>query len=559
VPSLPLKAYQEDRQERGIYDRRNSLNDLTGKEWLFSTKTIIPKMYPADLPFSSINNISDSLPVQLRRELIEIFTKPKERILDPFIGSEFTLLAGNSSNQASTRPEREIIGIKHNQNSLIQLKDILPNLNINSYKSLTYESEDYLNKLSKGSIDFILTDLQISNLGAETKFRLEDNNLISSWIETLKSKLAQSVNLLRDNRYFVIALPFKVYSALDDPNSIKEWNFALTPVIASLFESLGCVLKAERFWFEPGVDKSRLPLIPPKRRMLVFRKELSSIPIKTSTQKTLRFKNLRGPTFIHHKSYPPSFEHKIRRQHGGMKPPELMEFLIRRYSVDLADSVFDPFVGVGGTLLGASLANRSAFGIDQNPKWREIYEEVCSRMKIDTHRYLVGDSRLIIENLVSDGSLGLIMTDVPYWAMDKLDKTRGKFSKAGEQSRDKLHSSLKKFDQSEILSIEEWQKLMNEVFSACYKKLGEGKRLVVFIGSMYRTLPEVHNGKTVKVGRFLLLSSLLAELLASIGYHFLEEVVWYAPDKALHIFGYPYSYIPSVVHQDILVFEKRVE
>jgi hypothetical protein len=73
---------------------------------------------------------------------------------------------------------------------------------------------------------------------------------------------------------------------------------------------------------------------------------------------------------------------------------------------------------------------------------------------------------------------------------------------------------------------------------------------------MYRTLSEVHDGKAVRVGRFLLLSSLLADLLVSIGYKFLEEVVWYAPDKALHIFGYPYSYIPSVVHQDILVFEK---
>ena len=367
------------------------------------------------------------------------------------------------------------------------------------------------------------------------------------------------VKLLKDNRYFVISLPFKIHSASNDPNFIEEWNFALIRVIVSMFESLGCILKAERFWFEPAVDESQSLLIPPKRRILVFRKEFTPKPMKIHTQHIVSFQKLRGPTFIHHKSYPPSFEHKIRSQHGGMKPPELIDFLIRRYSTDLADLVFDPFVGVGGTLLGASLANRSAFGVDQNPKWREIYLEVCSRMKIDTHRYLVGDSRLIINNSVSDESVGLIMTDVPYWAMDKLAKTRGRFSKAGEQSKDKLHSSLKKFDQSETLSIEEWKKLMEEVFSTCYKKLGEGKRLVIFIGNMYRTLSEVHNGETVKVGRFLLLSSLLAELLVSIGYHYLEEVVWYAPDKALHIFGYPYSYIPSVVHQDILVFEKRLE
>ncbi|MHA1542316.1 MAG: DNA methyltransferase [Candidatus Hodarchaeales archaeon] len=556
MPNLPLKPYQEDRDKRGIYDRRNVLNDLTGKEWLFSTKTIIPKNYPATLPSSLINNIVSFLPVQLRREIIETFSKPKGKILDPFLGSEFTLLAGQTSNLESSQSAREIVGIKNDQNSSMQFKDILTGLNINSSTSLKYESEDYLKELNNKSIDFIITDLRIFNKEKGSESLLENNFSVYSWIENLKVNITQSIDLLKDNHYFVISLPFCDHTLLSTSERVQEWNFALTPVVASILESSGCVLKAERFWFEPTVDENQIQLIPPKRRILVFRKELSSTPMKVTTQKELQPQKLIGQTLIHHKGYPPSFEHKLRSQHGGMKPPELIEFLIRRYSTEITDLVFDPFVGVGGTLLGASLANRKAIGIDQNPKWREIYEEVCSRMNINPLQYLVGDSRSIVDKSVSDGSLGLIMTDVPYWAMDKLVKTRGRFSKAGEHSRGKLPSSLKKFDQSEILSIEEWKKLMKEVFTICYNKLGERKYIVVFIGNMYRTLSEDHNGKTVKVGRFLLLSSLLADLLVSIGYKFLEEIVWYAPDKALHIFGYPYSYIPSVVHQDILVFEK---
>ena len=91
MPDIPLKSYQENRFERGIYDKRNLLNDLTGKEWLFSTKTVIPKKYPNELS-------SCLLPVQLRSEIIETFSKPKWRILDPFYGSELTLLAGDSIN-----------------------------------------------------------------------------------------------------------------------------------------------------------------------------------------------------------------------------------------------------------------------------------------------------------------------------------------------------------------------------------------------------------------------------------------------------------------------------
>ncbi|MHA2319921.1 MAG: DNA methyltransferase [Candidatus Hodarchaeales archaeon] len=556
MPNLPLKPYQEDRDKRGIYDRRNVLNDLTGKEWLFSTKTIIPKIYPTNLPSSLINNNHFFLPVVLRREIIETFSKPEGKILDPFLGSEFTLLAGHTSNLESSQSAREIIGIKHNQNSFVQFKDILTGLNINSSSSLKYESEDYLKELNNKSIDFIITDLRIFNQEKGSESLLENNFSFYSWIENLKPKITQSIDLLKDNHYFVISLPFCDHSLSATSERIQEWNFALTPVVASILESSSCILKAERFWFEPTTDENQIQLVPPKRRILVFRKELIPTPMKVSTQKDLQSQKLVGQTLIHHKGYPPSFEHKLRSQHGGMKPPELIEFLIRRYSSENHDLIFDPFVGVGGTLLGASLANRNAFGIDKNPKWRDIYEEVCFRMNINPLQYLVGDSRSIVDKSVSDGSLGLIMTDVPYWAMDKLVKTRGRFSKAGEHSRDKLPSSLKKFDQTEILSIEEWKKLMQEVFTVCYKKLGERKHLVVFIGNMYRTLSEVHDGKAVRVGRFLLLSSLLADLLVSIGYKFLEEVVWYAPDKALHIFGYPYSYIPSVVHQDILVFEK---
>jgi DNA modification methylase len=177
-------------------------------------------------------------------------------------------------------------------------------------------------------------------------------------------------------------------------------------------------------------------------------------------------------------------------------------------------------------------------------------------MQVPEQTYIVGDSTKVLKELVEDASIGMIMTDVPYWAMDKLRKTRGRFSKAGEESKEKLHSSLKQFDQAAILSIQEWRDLLETIFSDCYRKLAKGRVLAVFIGNMYRTLTEQQAGRSIRVGKFLLLSSSLAEILLSLGYHFREEIIWYAPDKALHIFGYPYSYIPSVVHQSILIFDK---
>ena len=34
------------------------------------------------------------------------------------------------------------------------------------------------------------------------------------------------------------------------------------------------------------------------------------------------------------------------------------------------------------------------------------------------------------------------------------------------------------------------------------------------------------------------------------------NLVWYDVSKKLHIYGYRYRYIPSLVHQNVLVFRK---
>ena len=75
------------------------------------------------------------------------------------------------------------------------------------------------------------------------------------------------------------------------------------------------------------------------------------------------------------KSYPINMQHKLRSQHGGQKPPQLCEDIIKIFTKK-GMTVLDPFMGVGGTLLGASLCGRKAIGIDITEKWIDIYNEV---------------------------------------------------------------------------------------------------------------------------------------------------------------------------------------
>ena len=98
------------------------------------------------------------------------------------------------------------------------------------------------------------------------------------------------------------------------------------------------------------------------------------------------------------KPYPPNLQHALRNRHGGQKPPELCADLLRVFTKE-GQRVLDPFMGVGGVLLGASLAGRAAAGIEINPEWIEIYREVCRREGIAEQEAVAGDSREVLPTL----------------------------------------------------------------------------------------------------------------------------------------------------------------
>ncbi|UCE13091.1 MAG: hypothetical protein JSV04_12975 [Candidatus Heimdallarchaeota archaeon] len=565
MSKLSLKDYQEDRQDRGVYDKRNTLNDLTGKEWLFSTKTVIPKLYSLIWPVNTISRNYNPIPIDLSRELVETFSKPGETVLDPFAGIGSTLIGSFFANAEYPPPRRKCIGIESDPNLVHTFRQLTMKLNIPDNGMLFGDALSILSGLKKNSIDFILSDIPVWNISETVdgedvgmsldRYHHSPLSFFQLWCSSVSTILSRSICKLKDSKYIVLSIPNHVVKGRSRKNSYPPVNFVLSALIAHHLQQFGVVLKSERVWFIPNIESSSI-FRPLNRRFLVFRKE-GSVPLELGQETILFNKRVPvGDTLIIHKAFPPSFDHKLRSEHGGMKPPELAQLLIEKYAKSNRELILDPFAGVGGTLLGASLVGKKAIGIDINERWKEIYLQVSLNSGYTPQDFLVGDARQLINTSTIDNSIGLILTDVPYWAMDKLRKTRGRFSKAGEQSRDKLPSPLHRFNQTSILTIDQWLELLKNVFSQCYRKLIEGRNLVVFIGNMYRTIEEIQDKSTRKVGKYLFLSSMLAKVLLDIGYDFENEIIWYSPDKALHVFGYPYSYIPSVVHQSILIFKK---
>ena len=86
---------------------RNQLNELSGEEWLYFTKSLWTTAYPSELGHNLRRVHGANKPPRLMARLIEFFTKPGELVLDPFAGVGGTLLGA-----AIARGSRRAIGIE---------------------------------------------------------------------------------------------------------------------------------------------------------------------------------------------------------------------------------------------------------------------------------------------------------------------------------------------------------------------------------------------------------------------------------------------------------------
>lgn len=276
--------------------------------------------------------------------------------------------------------------------------------------------------------------------------------------------------------------------------------------------------------------------------MIVARKSIDKVASKPKVDPRNKLNNLTGAEWqfstktVINKIYPSNMQHKLRSQHGGQKPPQLCADIIKTFTKE-GQIVLDPLMGVGGTLLGAALCGRKGVGIELNAQWVDIYKEVCRLENLECFTTLIGNANDHLKSF-EPNSIDFILTDVPYWIMDKVTKTRS--AAAQRESR------LSKFNDAELQTKEEWLAEMKEIFTNAYPALKERGYMAVFIGDMYRG-QEYH-----------LLSGELAKTISEInGFLLKSDIIWHDDSKMLHIYGYPFAYIPSVIHQHILIFRKE--
>src|SRR4051812_7344318 len=138
---------------------------------------------------------------------------------------------------------------------------------------------------------------------------------------------------------------------------------------------------------------------------------------------------------------PQSYGHNLRRVHPSPKPPQLMRRLVEFFT-KRDEWVLDPFMGVGGSLLGCSLACRNGVGLELLPEYVETYYRVSAQEGLAPQHAMVADARhLLAIPEVGRRLFDMVLTDPPYGDMMLRPQMGEKRKKTGSSAATPFTSS----------------------------------------------------------------------------------------------------------------------
>lgn len=242
---------------------RNTLNELTGAEWLYFTKSILTTTYPSEYGHELRKAHGANKPPQLMCQLIEFFTKPNGRVLDPFAGVGGTLLGASIC-----KKPRQALGIEINQKWVDIYHKVLAEASgaLVTQQLLHGDCLKIMETLEDASFDFIATDppynihleQTMSNdryTGTYTNRRTDYDmhsddpadlaNLSSydTYLDAMELVFAQCFRLLKPRKYMVVIVR----------NAYQRGEYIFTHVdLARRAKLHGFVPKGEIIWYQVG-------------------------------------------------------------------------------------------------------------------------------------------------------------------------------------------------------------------------------------------------------------------------------------------------------------------
>lgn len=240
---------------------------------------------------------------------------------------------------------------------------------------------------------------------------------------------------------------------------------------------------------------------------------------------------------------------QIEKQHPAPFSFQDVARLIRFFTKE-GQTVLDPFCGVASTLKAAAINNRNGVGIELVQKYcdlgkKRLETEVEFNLFNKTKQNIItGDAFEEIKKF-PDNQFDFIVTSPPYWnILNKIDH------KAKQERVNNGLDTKYSDDKRDIANIPDYHDfLINLVqfFENCSRILKPNKYLCIIV-SDFR-----HKAK------YYSFHSDLANLLEKKYYMLKGITILYQNHKKIFPYGYPFTYVPNIHHQYILILQNHAK
>jgi DNA modification methylase len=264
----------------------NALNELSGEEWLYFTKSLWTTAYPSELGHAARKSHGANKPPRLMARLIEYFTRGGELVLDPFAGVGGTLLGA-----AICRKPRRALGFEieprwaavyddvarnasgERDGAGIVLADLGPNdpggprsFDPSGSRLVVGDALKLLPGLETASIDFVATDppynpqLKLTMAGGrlaetfanrrtdysmvtEDAADLANSSSYGEYLDRMETVMSELARVLRPGRYATVIVR----------DAYQDGRYRFTGAdLATRAERVGLVPKGDLIWYQAG-------------------------------------------------------------------------------------------------------------------------------------------------------------------------------------------------------------------------------------------------------------------------------------------------------------------
>jgi len=256
-------------------------------------------------------------------------------------------------------------------------------------------------------------------------------------------------------------------------------------------------------------------------------------------------------------------------KHPAMFPTQLVRRFLQVYA-KRGDTVLDPFLGSGSTLVAAKSLEMHGIGFEINPEfvtlakqrltqsqipvsmgrskkpeYGQIFPEKSSpteapseaRLRFDIHQNGAENLR----NYVKPESIDICITSPPYWDVHRQKRT-------ADLKESRPYSDLE-YDLGNIDNYEVFLEMFQSIFAKVYQVLKTGARCVVVCMDLR------------KKATFYPLHMDLTGTMRKIGFHLEDIIIWDRRKEYSNLrpLGYPYVFRVNKIHEFLMIYLKPTE